>query len=87
MSKQQQGEAFRKVLDAQPDILVKIDEHEMKGTALFALVETEPDTIGTMIGGNYSVRTVMHMLDAIEDAKIKLLEQFTDIAVAELLKK
>lgn len=78
---------FEQVLEEQPDISVKVNEHEMKGNAIVALVETEEGQIGMVIGGAFNIKTMIAMLEAMDDAKDKLIEQLAHASIENLFKE
>lgn len=82
------GKQFEKILSEQPTtIMAKIDEHEMKGQAMVALVMVEEGQIGLMIGGAFNLPTMMHMVESLEDAKQKLIHQMAELTLKVMLGK
>lgn len=78
---------FSKILEEQPDILVKVGEHEMQGNAIVALVEVEEGKIGLIIGGAFNMKTLVSMLGAMDDARDKLVEQLAEASLHALFSK
>lgn len=80
------GEEFTKILEEQPVVMAKIGEEEANGHSMVALV-ADDEKVALLIGGSFDPVMLMAMIDAVDDARDKLMEMLIAGTVINMIKK